>query len=238
MFVCLPDLPPSFPARIKCATCQEVLAWQRVVPSRLASRNGWQHSGRHCSRCLTRCLQIVGPQLRLRTAAGDSQYWNEPVDVEIEASECRSGGDLVVLTRVGDLPGTTATSVPATPKQVLHQQYVPLPTSRTVSCTFGGGDAPGFPGTYRFQYFCDGSSLTREPDAVSDTFLVRGPDITVIQHSGVVPYWGEAVGLTYQVSHIHDDRDFIALAVAGQPPMLSYGLFGGVSGSLFPVRWL
>ena len=98
----------------------------------------------------------------------------------VTGSSARSSTDLIVLSRVSDLPDNKHSSTRS--KSVAHQQYVPQPALRDVECVFSGPNAPGFPGTYQFQYFCDtGVAITAgsRPDAVSEVFNVCGPELEV-----------------------------------------------------------
>ena len=70
---------------------------------------------------------------------------------------------------------------------------------------------------------------------MSDSIAALFAVLQVIHRAGVVPFWGEAVGLSFKISRIHDARDFVALARAGEPAAISHRLFGGPSGTLLPV---
>jgi hypothetical protein len=167
-------------------------------------------------------MQIRGPQLRALHPNSETgaPAWNDPVSVEIEASDKRSTSDIVVLVRTGDVPGKPL----AAKRVVSHQLQVPQPTSRRVVCTFANRDAPGFPGMYRFHYYCDrGGSVSGEPDCVSEEFVVRPPRLDVTSSS---LYWGETASVAFHAGSLHDTRDYVALAEAGKPPLVIFSLFG------------
>lgn len=152
-----------------------------------------------------------------------SEFFNEPLDITIEAPENRSSSDLLSLVR-DDAPDGV---------RVELQAYVPTKPagaegveSRRALVKFDGDNVPTMPGRYRVLYTPAGWA---HEDAIEAAVLdVRAPTLTRQEQP---KYFKEAVGLSIHTAPRHADGDMVALALEGEAPQVKPGgLLFGASG--------